>query len=110
MDNDRNRGIGGPSIETCLLYAGHTGVSIDQRKTIYGFNPDPPMNRRIFDVMDDRAAGLAFRGIVRDDFSIFEGGAKHGLNVLSFEVLSPEANFAVFEQSLQDEIKGTRHA
>ncbi len=62
MDNDRKRGIGGPSIETCLLYAGHSGVSIDQRKTIYGFNPDPPKSRRISDVMDDLAAGYTAAG------------------------------------------------
>lgn len=37
MDNDRKHGVGGPSIETCLLYAGHTGLSIDRGKTIYGF-------------------------------------------------------------------------
>jgi hypothetical protein len=109
MENDRKHGSGGPSVETCLLYAGHTGVSIDRGKTIYGFNPDPPSNLRISDVMDDLAAGLAFPGIVRDDTPIFAAATRHGLNVLSFEVLFPDASFAVFEQSLKDEIKGTRY-
>jgi hypothetical protein len=93
----------------CLLYAGHTGVSIDQRTTIYGFNPDPPSSRRISDVMDDLAAGLAFPGIVRDDTSIFDAATRQGLKVLSFEVLFPDASFAVFEQSLKNEVKGTHY-
>jgi hypothetical protein len=109
MDDDRKYGRGGPSIETCLHYAGHTGVSIDGRKTIYGFNPDPPSTRRISEVMDDLAAGLAFPGIVRDDTPIFAAATKNGLNVLSFEVLFPNASFAAFEQSLKDEIAGTRY-
>jgi hypothetical protein len=109
MDDDRKHGQGSPSNETCLLYAGHTGVSIDGRKTIYGFNPDPPSNRRISDVMDDLSAGLAFPGIVRDDTPIFDAASKHGLNVLSFEVLFPDASFAVIEQALKDEINRTRY-
>jgi hypothetical protein len=109
MDNDRKLGVGGPSIETCLLYAGHTGVSVDGGKTIYGFNPNPPSHVRISDVMDDLAAGLAFPGIVRDDKSIFVAAAKHGLNVLSFDVLFPDSSFAVFEQTLGDEKRRTAY-
>jgi len=109
MDDDRKHGRGGPSVADCLLYAGHAGVSIDGRKTIYAFSPDPPSNRRISAVMDDLAAGLAFPGIVRDDTSSFDAATKRGLNIISFEVLFPDASFAVFEQSLKDEIKGTRY-
>jgi hypothetical protein len=109
MDDDRKHGRGGPSLERYLLYAGHTGVSIDGRTTIYGFHPDPPSSRRISEVMDDLAAGLAFPGIVRNDTLRFDAATKHGLNVLSFEVLFADASFTVFEQSLRDEIKGTRY-
>jgi hypothetical protein len=109
MDDDRKHGTGGPSVVECLLYAGHTGVSIDGRKTVYGFNPDPPSNRRISEVMDDLAAGLAFSGIVRDDRPIFDAATRHGLAVISFEVLFPDASFAVFKQSLEDQIRGTRY-
>jgi hypothetical protein len=109
MDGDRQYGRGGPSIETCLLYAGHLGVSTDGSKRIHGFNPDPPSNLRISQVMDDLAAGLAFPGRVRNDTSIFDAAGKHGLRVLSFEILVPDATFAVFEQTLNDEIKGSRY-
>jgi hypothetical protein len=109
MNDDRKNGRGGPSSEMCLLYAGHTGVSIDGRKTIYGFNPDPPNNRRISDVMDDLAGGLAFPGVVRDDTPIFDAAMRHGLDVLSFDVLFPDASFAVFEQSLNGQIATTRY-
>jgi hypothetical protein len=57
MENDRKQGSGGPSTETCLLYAGHTGVSIDRGKTIHGFNPNPPGLLAISAVMDHLAAG-----------------------------------------------------
>jgi hypothetical protein len=109
MDDDRKHGRGGPSIETCLLYAGHTGVSIDGKQTIHGFSPHPPSNRRISEVMDDLAAGLAFPGIVREDTAIFNAASKHGLNVLSFEILVPDASFAVFEHSLEKEKTGTSY-
>lgn len=108
MDNDRNQGSGGPSIVMCLLYAGHTGASIDRGATVYGFNPDPPANRSISGVMDDLAAGLAFPGIVRDDKQIFDAATNHGLNVLSFDILFPDASFTAFEQTLAKEKNGTR--
>jgi hypothetical protein len=109
MDGNRKYGQGGPSIEMCLLYAGHTGVSIDQGRTIYGFNPDFPSNRRISDLVDDLAAGLAFPGKVTDDTTIFGAANKHGLNVLSFDVLFPDASFSEFEQTLKNEINGSRY-
>jgi hypothetical protein len=108
MDADRKHGRGGPSIETCLLSAGHTGVSIDGRKTIYALNPDFPSTSRISEVMDDLAAGLAFPGIVRDDTPIFAAATRYGLKVQAFDVLYPDATFAAFQQSLNDEIKGSR--
>lgn len=110
MDRDRKHGVGGPSVEMCLLYAGHTGVSINQGKSIYGFNPDSPTHRRVSDVMDDLAAGLAFPGKVDDDTLIFHEANVCGLTVISFEILLPNASFLKFEQSLQDEIKGTGYA
>jgi hypothetical protein len=110
MDDDRRHRRGGPSIEMCLLYAGHTGVSIDGKKTIYSFNPNPPITRSISDVMDDLAAGLAFPGIVRNDAPIFAAATNHGLKFLSFDVLFPDASFMVFERSLKDERKRSRYA
>jgi hypothetical protein len=39
--NDEKKGYGpGPSVQDCLLFAGHAGVSTDGGKTIYGFHPD----------------------------------------------------------------------
>jgi len=44
--------------------------------------------------MDHLAAGLAFPGIVRDDTSIFTAATKQALNMISFEILFPDASFA----------------
>ncbi len=109
MDDDRKYGRGGPSIETCLLYAGHTGVSIDGGKTIYGFNPDSPSSRSISGVMDDLAAGLALPGKVTDDSPIFDGAKNHGLTVETIEVLFVDAGFVAFGKTLNDEIKKSRY-
>lgn len=40
LDDEKNRGGPNPSRTDCLLYAGHTGVSLAQDEPIYGFNPD----------------------------------------------------------------------
>jgi hypothetical protein len=39
--DDQKNGVGsGPTIEECLLFAGHAGVSMDGGASIFAFNPD----------------------------------------------------------------------
>jgi hypothetical protein len=71
---------------------------------IYGFNPNPG-GLSVSQVMDDLAAGLAFPGVVSDDTAVFAAAKKHGLNVLSFQVLLPDRAFEEFEQRVDDERK-----
>lgn len=104
MDDDRKRPGSGPSPLQCLLYAGHTGISLGDSPLIYGFNPDPG-GRSISQLMDELAAGLAFPGVVNDDTAVFAAAKKHGVIVLSFQVLLPDGAFQEFEQRVTDERK-----
>jgi len=40
LEDERNDRGPGPSRLECLLFTGHTGLSTDSDKVIYGFNPD----------------------------------------------------------------------
>jgi len=40
LDDEKHGRGPGPTILECLLFAGHTGVSLDAGTVVYGFNPD----------------------------------------------------------------------
>jgi hypothetical protein len=89
LDDERNGRGPGPSRIDCLLFAGHTGVSTDAGRVIYGFNPNGGPDP-IWQVMQRLRSGGAYPGIVRDDTAVFTAAQQHGLVVLRFDVaLSP---------------------
>jgi hypothetical protein len=93
----------------CLLYAGHTGVSTDSDRSIYGFNPATG-SLPIWQVMQRLRNGDAFPGIVRDDTMVFAAAKKHRLNVLTFDVILPDPGFQAFENVLRSEERKSRYA
>jgi hypothetical protein len=85
-----------------LLYVGHTGVSIDDGKFIYGFNPDigaDPMWR----AMERLRNGDALPGTVRDDIHVFRAATTLGLKILTLRVLLPSPHFRTFQRDLGSE-------
>jgi hypothetical protein len=93
-----------PSMLECSLYTGHTGVSTDSDKTIYGFNPDPG-KLPLWQVMQRLRNGDAFPGVVLNDGHVFAAAAGHGLTVLTFDVILPDPAFQDFERKLTAERK-----
>src|SRR5437763_13370544 len=83
--DDQRYGRGpGPTPQDCLLYAGHTGVSVDsQPSIIWGFNPSIG-NTPLWQAMQDLLYGNAYPGIVNDDTQVFATAGKKRLNVLTF--------------------------
>jgi hypothetical protein len=103
-------GLGpGPTTRDCLLYAGHTGVSIDGGTTIYGFNPDGT-GVAVWQVIDRLKNGDAFPGIVRDDTAVFAAAQNHGLALGSFEVILPDPQFQHFKRTLDAERKTSQYS
>ncbi len=101
--DDQKKGRGpGPTTLDCLLYAGHTGVSLDSGKTIYGFNPDGS-NLLLWDLLNRLRNGEAFPGVVCDDTSVFDAAGSKRLSVLSFDVILPEPKFQVVQGRLDRE-------
>lgn len=99
LDDERLRLAPGPSILDCLLYSGHTGVSLDLGTTVYGFNPDRGSNA-IWQLMDGLKNGDAFPGVVSDDTSVFKAASAHGLRVRSFQLILPDPQFLDFQKTL----------
>jgi hypothetical protein len=98
--DDQRDGLGnGPTTTDCLLWAGHTGVSTDSDKTIYGFNPDIGKTP-IWQAMQHLLSGDAFPGIVRDDTPVFQAAKGLKLKILTFGVILPDLDFQDFEQKL----------
>jgi hypothetical protein len=101
--DDEKYGRGpGPANEECLLYAGHTGVSIDAGKTVYGFNPDG-VGVPAWQLLNRLKNGDRFHGVVRDDTGVFNVARKLGLAVLSLEVILPEPQFQRVQRTLDAE-------
>ena len=92
----------GPSALDCLLYTGHTGVSMNSGSNIYGFNPSPS-HHPIWRLLDDLKNGEAFPGIVSDDTSVFNAARQRGLGIRSFQVLFPDKEFEAFQTNLDRE-------
>jgi hypothetical protein len=108
LDDERNGRGAGPTVLDCLLFAGHTGVSTEGDTAIYGINPEPgPIP--IWQLMDRLKNGDAFPGVVRDDTVVFSEAAKHGLTVLSFEVVLPDPSFQGFVRRLDGERKKSQY-
>ena len=101
--DDEKSGVGpGPTIQECLLYAGHTGVSTDDETTIHAFNPEGtgvPM----WQLLNRLKNGERFPGVVRDDTAVFEEARRRGLTLLSFDVILPDPEFHRFKAGLDDE-------
>ena len=108
LDDELN-GLGpGPSLLECLLYAGHTGVSTDSDKAIYGFNPNLG-GLPIWQVMQRLRNGDAFPGVVLDDTQVFAAATTHRLKIQAFDVILPDPDFQDFEGRLIAERKKSRY-
>jgi hypothetical protein len=102
--DDERKGIGrGPTPLDCLLFAGHTGVSIDGGATIHGFNPQNP-GIPIWQLLDDLKNGDAFKGVVRVDTALFSAANARGLKLLSFNLVLPDPRFQTFKLALDSEL------
>lgn len=101
-DHQRGFGPGPPSLD-CLLYAGHTGVSLDlEPRVIWGFNPNIA-HIPIWQVMQNLMNGSAYPGIVNDDTHVFATARRKRFRVLTFDVVLPDPTFKEFEIELNAE-------
>jgi hypothetical protein len=107
LDDQRNGRGFGPSRIACLLFSGHTGVSIDSDPRIYGFNPDGG-NDPLWLVMQNLRSRLAYPGKVSDDTAVFTAAQQHGLRVLTVDVLLPQPSFTDFTKLLAAERNQSR--
>jgi hypothetical protein len=105
FNDERTRSGPGPSITDCLLFAGHSGISTDPHRVIYGFNPDGG-TASISQVMRLLRSGDAYPGIVRDDTLVFRAAQHRGLPVLRFDVALSPSSFKSFGRKLTVERKG----
>jgi hypothetical protein len=98
---DQQHGQGsGPTPLDCLLYAGHTGVSVDSDvNVIWGFNPDTGQDP-LWLVMLNLRNRVAYPGVVTDDTQVFVEAKKKKLRVRTFDVILPDPAFNRFEQKL----------
>jgi len=92
-----------------FLFAGHTGVSTDADRVIYGFNPDGGTDP-IWQVMQRLRSGDAYPGIVRDDTAMFTAAQQHGLVVRRFDVALSPRSFRTFRQKLTAECRHSKYA
>jgi hypothetical protein len=108
LDDEMHGRAPGPLPLECLLYAGHTGVSTDEDRAIYGFNPDTGATP-IWQVMQGLRNGDAFPGIVRDDSVVFAAARKKRLKILTFDVIVPDPGFQTFDTALSSEKNGSQY-
>jgi hypothetical protein len=110
LDDHRHGQGTGPTPLGCLLYAGHTGVSLgSQSSVIWGFNPSigkTPLWRAMQDLLN----GNAYPGIVNDDTQVFATAKKKRLNVVTFDVILPDPAFQDFEMKLTAERKQSQYS
>jgi hypothetical protein len=107
-DERKGRGPGPPPLD-CLLYAGHTGVSVDNGNTVDGFNPDGGKHP-LWQLLDKLKNGDAFPGVVRDDTAVFNAARKRNLIVLSFDMIFPAPGFQLFQSRLDDERRQSQYS
>jgi hypothetical protein len=111
LDDERHGRSPGPSRIDCLLFAGHTGLSTDADRVIYGFNPDGGTDPT-WQVMQRLRSGGSYPGIVRDDTAVFTAAQQHGLIVLRYDVALSPSSFRSFRRRLNAELpaKQRRHS
>jgi hypothetical protein len=109
LDDERNGRGPGPSGTDCLLFMGHTGVSSDAGKVIYGFNPDGGTDP-IWKMMQRLRNGGAYPGIVRDDSAVFTAAQQRGLMVLRFEIALSPPSFKSFRRKLAAESTHSKYS
>ena len=108
LDDERNGRGSGPSETDCLLFAGHTGVSTNADRVIYGFNPDRGVDP-IWRALQRLRSGGAYPGIVREDMAVFTAAQQHGLTVLRFDVALAPLSFRTFRRKLTAERKHSKY-
>lgn len=108
LDDERNGRGPSPSVQDCLLYAGHTGVSVDGGSVILAFNPDPS-GTPVWQMMDNLKNGRAFPGIVRDDTTIFRQARSRSLSIITYQIVVPDPVFQAFKQSLDKERSASQY-
>jgi hypothetical protein len=102
LDDEQNGRGNGPSMTDCLLFTGHTGISINAKQMIYGFNPNGG-TAPIWQMVQQLRRGRAYPGIVRDDTGVFAAAQQHGLIILQFEIVLSLPSFRVFQRKLTRE-------
>jgi hypothetical protein len=108
IDNEKNLQGPGPTTEECVLYGGHTGVSVNGGATVYGFNPDSG-GVPTWQFLNRLKNGERFPGVVRDDTAHFALAHSRGLAVVSFEVILPKPEFGKFQKALAGERKKSQY-
>lgn len=108
LDDERHARGPGPSRVDCLVFTGHTGVSVDLGQVIVGFNPSTDQTPT-WQVQLALRNGGAFPGVVLDDTTVFVAARQRQLTVLTFDVILPDPAFASFVQTLNDEIRQSRY-
>ncbi len=109
LDDQRNRRGLGPSRTDCLLFAGHTGLSTDKDRAIYGFNPNGGTDP-IWLVIQRLRNGDAYPGVVRDDTAVFTAAQQHGMTVLRFDIALSPPSFQVFRRRLAAERRQCKYS
>ena len=77
-----------PTLEECLLYAGHAGVSFEDQPEIFGFLPSAPLLRPT-DLMRQLKNLASFPGKVGEHQEIFRYASINGRTILRLEYLYP---------------------
>jgi hypothetical protein len=108
LDDEKNRTGPGPTIQECLLFAGHAGVSTDGGTTIYCFNPDGT-GVPLWQLLNRLKNGDRFPGLVRDDASVFLAAQKLRVTQVSFDIIVPDPTFQSFRRSLDAERRKSQY-
>jgi hypothetical protein len=95
--DDEKYGTGPPPSRTeCLLWSGHTGVTIQTEPSIvYGFNPNGERDP-LWLVIATLKARCAYPGIVLDDSAIFHAATLQGLAVVTANIRLSDLAFQIF--------------
>lgn len=109
LDDQRHGRGPGPTRTDCLLYAGHTGVSVDSEPgVIWGFHPDIGATP-LWQAMQALLNGKAYPGVVTDDTSVFAIARKRRLTMLEFDVILPDPAYQAFAKTLRAERKRSQY-